>query len=153
MSLPALWVNKIFEKLTLVYGHDFLRRWEGLDMRSVKADWAEELSGLHVNPDAIAHGLAHLPPGQPPTVLQFRALCISRPDPSAKRLGAPRATDEKVAAAIEKAKLSIPASRMNLEWAHSLRKREQMCDRLTAAQRAMWREALGENRTTEGAIA
>lgn len=29
MSLPAAWIDKIFTKLTLAYGRDFLGRWEG----------------------------------------------------------------------------------------------------------------------------
>lgn len=86
MSLPDAWVDRIFDKLTLVYGHQFLSRWDGLPLDPVKADWAHELRGFAQNPPAIAYALEHLPPAKPPTVLEFRALCSSthapaRPEP------------------------------------------------------------------------
>lgn len=79
MSLPAAWVDRVFEKLTLVYGHQFLGRWSGLDLNAVKADWARELSALERNPKAIAYALDRLPAGDPPNVLQFRQLCAMLP--------------------------------------------------------------------------
>jgi hypothetical protein len=142
-------VNSIFERLTLVYGHDFLRRWEGLDLAAVKASWAEELAGLHTNSAAIKHALAHLPAGQPPTVIQFRALCIARPEPEQKLLNSPRASSELVAALVAKA-LEAVAPAHGVEWAHRLRRREQQAERLTAAQRAMLRQALrGQHEAAE----
>ena len=75
MSLPDSWVDRIFDKLTLVYGHQFLSRWDGIEIADVKADWAHELRGFAQNPGAIAYGLEHLPQGKAPTVLEFRAIC------------------------------------------------------------------------------
>jgi len=72
MSLPAAWVDRIFQKLTLTYGRDFTGRWEGFNVDEVKADWAHELAGYVNNPDAIKHALENLPSDKPPTVLQFR---------------------------------------------------------------------------------
>lgn len=77
MSLPDAWVDRIFDKLTLVYGHQFLSRWDGLDLAKVKVDWAHELRGFAQNAGAIAYGLANLPPAKPPTVLEFRGICNS----------------------------------------------------------------------------
>ena len=76
MSLPDDWVDRIFTKLSLVYGRDFLSRWEGLELDDVKADWAHELSGMAVRPDRIKYALEHLPASKPPTVLEFRAICM-----------------------------------------------------------------------------
>ncbi len=89
--LPLDWVEAIFRKLVLTYGHAFLSRWDGLDLAAVKDDWARELAGLARSPDAIAWGLAHLPEGRAPTVLEFRALCVRRPSPNAPQLYAPPA--------------------------------------------------------------
>lgn len=72
-------VDLIFTKCSLVYGRDFLSRWEGLDLAEVKADWVRELGGLLRSPAAIVYGLERLPVDRPPTVLQFRALCIGAP--------------------------------------------------------------------------
>lgn len=88
MSLPAAWVDRIFERLTLVYGHQFLGRWSGLDLDAVKADWGRELSAYQQSPQALAYALDNLPAGEPPNVLQFRALCARRPV-DAPKLSAP----------------------------------------------------------------
>ena len=148
MSLPAAWVDRIFEKLTLVYGQAFLRRWDGLDLTAVKADWAHELRGFAQAPNAVAHGLAHLPTeGQPPTVLQFRQLCVraavvdraalsdsksdSKPDP------------QRVAATLARLREHRPNPREPKGWAWALKAREERDPKcLSAAQRDMWRAAL-----------
>lgn len=148
MSLPDSWVNEIFQRLALVYGHDFLRRWEGLDMGAVKADWARELSGFARNPQAIKHALDNLPPAQPPTVLQFRALCIGRPETAGPALPAPKA-DPNVVAAVAQVGKRIEGVNPKA-WAHRMRVIESAPgNNLTAAQRAMWRAALGEPGASE----
>jgi hypothetical protein len=77
MSLPSTWIDRIFERLMLVYGTHFSSRYAGLDSTDVKAQWASELSGFDDKPTAIAWALTHLPVDQPPNVLQFRDLCRS----------------------------------------------------------------------------
>ena len=72
MSLPMSWVDKIFLKLTLNYGRDFLNRWEGVPIADVKSDWAHELRGYQQNPSAIEYGLEHCLTGKPPTVQEFK---------------------------------------------------------------------------------
>lgn len=79
MGLPLPWVDKIFAKLTLTYGRDFIGRWEGIELADVKTDWAHELGGYESNPDAIAFALRNLPAGKPPTVLEFKAICLKSP--------------------------------------------------------------------------
>ena len=79
MSLPLPWVDKIFLKLTLIYGRDFIGRWEGLEIADVKTDWGHELAGFENWPEAIAHALATCPPGKPPTVIGSASCHHSRP--------------------------------------------------------------------------
>lgn len=102
MSLPAAWIDRIFDKLTLTYGQTFLRRWSDIDMNAVKSDWAHELAGFAQHPRAIAWALQNLPPDTPPTVLQFRALARKAPAPDVPRLDAPKADPERVAAELAK---------------------------------------------------
>ena len=78
MSLPANWVNRIFDKLTLVYGQPFLRRWADLDLDAVKADWAHELDWFKDHPESVAWALQHLT-ANPPTVLEFRNIARAAP--------------------------------------------------------------------------
>ena len=80
MHLPLEWVDRIFEKLALVYGRDFLGRWDGLDIRAVKADWAHELGRFNNAPDSIRFALDSLPLTKPPTALEFKHLCNRAPE-------------------------------------------------------------------------
>lgn len=143
MSLPAAWVNRVFEKLTLVYGQPFLKRWEGLDLEKVKADWAHELRGFAANPDAIKHGLKHLPADFPPTVLEFVKACQRAPVNFPPALPAPKASAE----AVSQAKaygIKLGSDRDPQQWARELEDREKAGGRLTAAQRVMWRKTLAK---------
>ena len=116
MSLPIAWVEKIFRKLTLVYGRDFTARWEGLKSEDVIDDWAEELSGFANWPEAISWALQNMPEGKPPTVIEFRAICLKAPKPNRPALPEPKADPERVATAM--AKLSAPAPSLNIhtDW-------------------------------------
>jgi hypothetical protein len=149
MPLPDAWVDRLFERLALVYGRDFLSRWEGLDLRDVKADWARELSGWERQPHAIRYALEHLPPDKPPTVLQFRAICNSRPEPELPRLPAPVSKPDPAVMRRVAAILRREKGGQNRSWAAMLRDVEinhggrfPNGALLTPTQREMWRKAL-----------
>jgi hypothetical protein len=91
MAMQDSWVDKIFQKLTLVYGRDFLGRWEGIPLEEVKADWAHELDGYENAPHAIHYALTNLPP-KAPTVLEFRSMCQKAPPKPRPALHAPSST-------------------------------------------------------------
>ncbi len=142
--LPAAWIERLFARLIVVYGHAFLGRWSGLDLDAVKRSWAEELAGFAEHPGALNYGLENLPAGEPPTVLQFRDLC--RPalrderQPVAPALSAPKADLEKVAelvASVARDVVFEPRA-----WAHALKAREEGGASLTPYQRDAWRTAL-----------
>ena len=111
MPLPSRWVDAIFAKLTVTYGQEFLRRWEGVDIAQVKADWALELAGYENQPKAIKYALESLPIDKPPTVLQFRELCRRAPVPRPAALPAPDPSSEITKRAVE-ALRGIKARRM-----------------------------------------
>jgi hypothetical protein len=104
MSLPEHWVNRIFEKLTLIYGRDFVNRWEsvGLPIEDVKADWAHELDFYEKSPNSIKYALENLPKDKPPNVLQFRDLCRQSPAGICELLPEPPVNKEKRDAALAK---------------------------------------------------
>lgn len=143
-SLPEAWTEKIFEKLSLVYGRDFLSRWEGQNLNAVKADWGHELRGFQQSPNAIRHALETLDAAKPPTVLQFRDACLKAPQYAPAALPAPKADPAVVAQAL--GSIQRPTGFSHKGWAYRLQKREQDGDRLTKFQRGAWREALGFNR-------
>lgn len=146
MSLPAPWIDKIFTKLTLAYGREFIARWEGIELNDVKSDWGHELAGFAEHPEAIAYALANLPP-KAPSVIEFRALARRAPPPEVKLLESPRANPERVAS--ELAKLAPMRVRKSAEvqggneWAHRLIARANNGERLRPYTLRCARQALG----------
>ena len=75
-------IDRVFARLLVRYGAQWLRQWEGVDMDAVKAEWANELGGYANNLNAIGYGLDNLPQDFPPNVAQFKAICNRRPEPA-----------------------------------------------------------------------
>lgn len=142
MSTRESLVELVFSKCALVYGRDFLSRWEGQNLAEVRADWSRELGRVLDNPQAILYGLEHLPYERPPTVLQFRSICVGRPDDSPKQLRGPASSSKVVNEAVARFLASAKKNEGPRAWANRLRVREQQAERLSPAQRTMWREAL-----------
>jgi len=143
MPMPASWIDRIFDKLTMVYGHQFIGRWSGLDLSKVKADWAHELDGMEAHPKSITYALQHLDPDQPPSVLQFREICRRAPEEKPPALPAPEINQVAAQAAIQRA--VSHATQPKHDVLH--RQREHMHleiqgVRLNKAQRDFWRVAL-----------
>lgn len=145
MSLPRSWVDKIFDKLTLVYGQPFLRRWADLDLEAVKADWAHELAGFEQHPEAIAWALQNLPTDKPPTVLEFRAMARKAPAKELPRLEAPKADPAVVAAVVAGLNPSIRAPKGDdgKDWARRHLARHKEGHKVPAITLRFAREALG----------
>ena len=161
-SLPESWVERIWLAMRATYGAAFDRQWQcpaGADpvdhVRGLKAHWGRELARLQQNPAAIRHGLENMP-AHPPNLIEFKALCVRRPDyVQAVALPAPEANPERVAAALS---VVQKASGMDmLDWAHRLKAREahqkahgcDSRDRLTPYQREAWRIALKADSAVE----
>ena len=143
MSLPAAWIDKIFTKLTLTYGDEFMRRYGSMPANDVKSNWAHELGGFERMPDAIGYALQYLPAERAPTVLQFRELCRSAPRANELALAPPKTelVSPEVIAATRKAFKPV-RNTGSAEWAHALKAREESGERLTRFQRDCWRGAL-----------
>jgi len=146
MSLPLPWVDRIFAKLTLVYGQQFLNRWRDLDMDAVKFDWAKELDGFENHPTAIAFALQNLDPDSPPTVLVFRKIAMRAPAADLPRLPEPAADRQRVAD--ELAKLNnlraSPASPHGMkDWAYRLKARHEAGEKLNRNQIRCYQAAIG----------
>lgn len=146
MSLPLPWVDKIFEKLVLVYGQAFLARWRDLDLDAVKHDWAHELAGFEQHPQAIAHALQALPPDKPPTVLQFRDLARKAPLPELPRLPHAPADAARVAAELERLaplREAVPGGVDHRAWARQITARHSRGERVNRTVLRFARQALG----------
>lgn len=143
MSLPIEWVEKIFKKLSVTYGRDFLGRYEGVPLVDVKTDWAHELSGFEAHPEAIKHALQNLSASKAPTVYEFRNVCAAAPKMATIELPKPPQDPAIVAAIVNgiKAKSSSPHGKK--DWAHRLKARHAAGDKLNLNQIRCYMEALG----------
>ncbi len=143
MSLPTPWVDRIFDKLTLIYGQSFLRRWADIDLNAVKSDWAHELAGFAQHPRAIAYALENLPAERPPTVLEFRAMARRCPPDETQRIEAPKADPARVAAELAKLapiRQGENLGRPNTDWAHRIIAKHAAGGRVTRTVLGMARE-------------
>ena len=142
MALPLSWVDRIFDKLMLTYGRDFMGRWDGLPMASVKADWAHELSGFEEHPESIKHALLSVNPAKSPTVLEFRNLAANAPKMADKALPLPPQNMKfvnSVLAGVDRNRAPVGMK----DWAHRLQARHDAGDRLNGNQIRCYRAALG----------
>ena len=117
-ALPEAWMDRIWQRLTVRYGQQFLGKWAGVDLADVKADWAEQLAAFGAAPDRIKYALDNLPDDKPPNVNTFRDLCNAAPDRSAPKLPAPKADPAKVAQVLSGIARPDPAHPK--AWAHRL---------------------------------
>jgi hypothetical protein len=76
----APYVDRLFARLLVRYGDAWTRKWDGIPIEAVKADWLEQLEGIFArNPKAVAYALEHLPADFPPNSDQFLKLCLQKP--------------------------------------------------------------------------
>lgn len=151
-KLPNEWIDTIFMAMRATYGSAFDRQFEcppGEDPEKfyagVKAWWRRQLASAIKAPHTIKYALDHLPL-KAPNLNEFVALCWQAP-PMAREpqlsYSAPTADPERVAAAMTKMRATQEASPK--AWAYRLQIRERNGERLTKAQRDMWRAALNRN--------
>jgi hypothetical protein len=122
MSLPASWVDRIFDKLTLTYGRDFIGRYEWIDINAVKSDWSHELSIFFTHPSAIAHALSNLP-DRAPNAIEFKKIARSLPAPEAPAVEHSAAGKERIASELAKLAPIIKvrhARADSLDWARRI---------------------------------
>lgn len=144
MSLPIEWVEKIFRKLTLAYGRDFLARWEGITLADVKTDWMHELAGYENAPEAIAFALQNLPASRPPTVFEFREMCRKAPRKAEAQIEY-KPDPARLAEELKKLNQSRKAPRQNVDckaWAKALKARHEAGENLGQYQIFCYRKAL-----------
>jgi hypothetical protein len=144
MALPLTWIDRIFDRMAVRYGRRFMDQWAGVDLDAVKHDWASELDGLQNAPTSIVYGLANLPDDRPPTVTQFRAICI-RGIPSSDKIAlpAPRADLSKLQAEFDKLRRPLEDLGDMKAWARRLKARHDAGEKLNANQIRCYKNALG----------
>lgn len=147
MSLPATWVDRIFDRLSVVYGGEFLDRWRAIPLTDVKTDWGQVLAHYEADPGAIAWALENLPSGKPPTVLQFRDLCRAAPAKPIPMLPEPKADPERIKAEMEKLQemvaTKVPRGTDDrLDWARRILTRHESGEKIASYTLTSARDAL-----------
>ncbi len=116
--LPSSWVERIFARLTGVYGREFTGQFssgmvDGVDvgLENAKQVWAEELGMFADHPDALRYGLANLPE-KVPNCIRFREVCKNAPRPQYFKLEH-KPTPEERAASRERIREIMAKLRVN----------------------------------------
>ncbi len=72
--LPLDWVKAIYRKLTMLWGDQFVRKWDGIPFDELMVAWSEELAGY--TPEELKRGLAGCKTKTfPVSFAEFMALC------------------------------------------------------------------------------
>lgn len=141
MSLPIEWVEKLFTKLSVNYGVEFLNRYKGIPLVDVKTDWSDVLGGF--DGAAISFALRTLP-DRPPTAQQFRNLCLQAPSTvEVPKLEMPKANPEMAKMVMDRL-AEKPAVRTDrLDWARKILRDVENGIRRTPTVIRMAKDALG----------
>lgn len=76
LALPDDWIERLFSKLSALYGSKFSDLWRGTDAVEVKALWASKLAGFYQIPGCIKAALDACDDRPwPPTLPEFLGLC------------------------------------------------------------------------------
>lgn len=103
--LPTPWVNRLFERMSGLYGVKFADAWRGCDLENVKAVWAAKLAGFYEMPGCLKAALDACDDRPwPPTLPEFLGLCRD----AARRLGTQRL-------ALEEPRMSKEEARVRLD--------------------------------------
>ena len=153
------WIERIFSKLTSIYGDEFTRNWRGIDPDDVKDEWSSALGGFEAQDIAAALKECRVQP-KAPNLPEFSAMCrrhmVTRNTVELK----PLTPEEKAAAAVvaEKVAEGMRAGSAKKSgdywlngvlvtkyraWAVNLLKREASGDQIELVASEAWREVLG----------
>ncbi len=148
MSMSIKAIDRLFERLELTYGIEWVRKWEKSPDAEVKSLWAHELSHYANNLHAVAWALENLPE-KCPNVIEFRNLCRNAPAQEEPRLPEPKADPERVAAELSKLgeiKKKVLSSPVGVgdgrEWARRIMGRYETGEKLNTCTLRFAREAM-----------
>jgi hypothetical protein len=148
MSLSTEVMDRLFTRLSLIYGAAWDRSLGGAPIADIKTCWADELAGFDSKDGlmAVSWALQNLP-DRCPNVLEFRALVRRAPGPVLVALQAPKADPVVVAAALER-QLQVKAAMSSglynpKEWAKRLVARAEAGERVRPIALMFAKQALG----------
>lgn len=148
MSLTSEVIDRLFSRLSAVYGVAWDRQMGNAPLSDVKSAWAHELAGFSDKLGMLAWALDNLPE-RCPNVIEFKHLARRAPVPEAARLPEPKADPARVAAELARVAPAVESARSTLgfvdhkAWAKRLISRHEAGERLTPTCLLFARQALG----------
>jgi hypothetical protein len=130
MQLPDSWIDRVFTRLSALYGRQFLDMWSGCDLAEVKSAWSESLGGFTGQEGALAIAGALKDCEEQkfsPSLPEFKALVRARFKPAAAavpQLAGPVVTPEQVAEAKDKIAEFALHQRVDFEWPNRILARQ-----------------------------
>ena len=144
MNLSMTACDRVFSRLSAVYGDQWTKQWQGVPPQDVKEAWARELGKYAGRLEAIAYALQNLPE-RAPNAVQFRNLCRAAPAPDVPALPTPEANPARMRE--ELAKLGhVTGSKVQtttgaMDWAPEIIARHAAGAKITPTVMKMAREA------------
>jgi len=74
-ALPDAWIDRLFQRFSLMYGKEWAEKWSGLPLDQVKAAWSQDLA--FASADQLRLALDHCKANNkfPPSSPEFVGLC------------------------------------------------------------------------------
>jgi hypothetical protein len=151
------WIERIFNRLSAIYGSEFTHKWSDVDNDEMKRTWASILGGFSAEDVAMAIKACHSLP-KAPNAPEFAALCRQHMTARTKVELKPLTADERKAVQIVADKVAEGfRSKEEIakeywvngvlitkyrQWAVNLVKREAGGEQLDIAANEAWREVL-----------
>lgn len=148
MSMPIKAIDRLFDRMGLTYGNEWVRKWDSAPISEVKSMWAHELDFYSNRLEDIAWALENLPE-KCPNVIEFKNLCRKAPKIEAPRLPEPKADPERLKRELEK--LIVPTREAVIkagltdgrDWARRIIARHEHGEKLAATTLRFAKEAMG----------
>ena len=138
-------IDRLFERLSAVYGPAWERSLGATPVLEAKALWAHQLHAFADRLEAVVWALDELPE-TPPNVIQFRNLCRMAPAAATPRLPEPKADPARVAAELAKLgqlRTAAPAGPSHMKaWAYHLEAKDQAGHAISSYARKAYQEVV-----------
>lgn len=155
-ALPDAWVDRLFQRFSLMYGNSWAQKWGGLPMEQVKGAWAADLA--FASAEQIRRALDHCKANNahPPSSPEFVGLCKQFAPPRATYQALPNRVKEDIPARIadEIARfLDRGEKRDTKDWAREILARMEAGTYPSFIGAEMAKRALGLPNTLDAGVA
>lgn len=158
------WIERIFARLSGIYGSEFTYKWADVDNDGLKAEWGDALGGFHADDIAAALQACRAQP-KAPNLPEFASLCRQNMNTRTTANIPPLTREDRQAAAkvAETVAKAMSAKEANTkgymvngvkvtvykQWAVNLMEREARGEQLPMVSMESWREVLGYPKDTD----